>query len=520
MNNYNKKGPTLLVILDGLGFSSKKEGNALAAANMPNFKSWIKNYPTTLLHACGEYVGLLPGFMGNSEVGHLTMGSGRVIKSILVRFKESIDNGLFFKNEMLINNLKKLDSNNSLHLMGLLSDGGVHSHEFELYAFLELAKQQKLKNVYIHAFLDGRDVSPSSAVEYLQKLQNKIDEIGVGKIASIHGRFYAMDRDKNWQRTQKSYNVLCNPEIKITNDSWKNVLQNFYSRNITDEFVEPTLFLKEGQIKKNDGIVFFNFRPDRARQLTQGFVDPGFKEFKTQDLNSTNGTLKFFITAARFNSDFKNFNNDVIFEKENIEDTLLDVIPYKKFIIAETEKYAHVTYFFRGMVDKQLESEERVLIPSIKAKNYIEQPEMSAKKITDSILNSLKQDPADFYLINYANADMVGHSGDFNATVKACEFLDIQLKALYDQVILKQNGTIFLTADHGNAEEMIDLNTKVIKTSHTKNPVFFTKISKSINEKYEFNTKNIKLGLFSIAPTILNYFGLNIPEKMTKSVIK
>lgn len=520
MSNYNKNSPTLLVIFDGFGFSPKKEGNAVAAANMPNFKSLIKKNPTTLLHASGEYVGLLPGFVGNSEVGHLTMGSGRIIKSILVKFKESIDNGSFFNNKTLINNFKKLDLNNSLHLMGLLSDGGVHSHEFELYALLKLAKQKNIKNVYVHAFLDGRDVPPFSAINYLQKLQNKIDEIGVGKIASIHGRFYAMDRDKNWERTQRTYNVLCNLETKVVNASWKDALKKFYNKNITDEFIEPTLLLKDGQIKRGDGIVFFNFRPDRARQLTQSFIDPKFNEFKTQDLNSTVGTLKFFITAARFNSDFKKFNNDVLFEKEKIKNTLLDVIPYKKFIIAETEKYAPITYFFRGMVDKQLPNEKRVLIPSIKAKNYIENPEMSAQKITDSILNSLKNDSVSFYLINYANADMVGHSGNFDATVKACEFLDIQLKALYDEVVIKQNGTIFLTADHGNAEEMIYLSTKKPKTSHTKNPVFFIKISQNVDENYEFDPKNINFGLSNVAPTILHYFGLKIPEEMTKNVIK
>ncbi|MBD3273512.1 2,3-bisphosphoglycerate-independent phosphoglycerate mutase [Candidatus Dependentiae bacterium] len=516
MENKQKKTPIMLIILDGLGYRKEKKGNAVYAAKMPNFKSWLKEYPYCLLKASGKAVGLLPNNIGNSEVGHLTIGAGRIIKSALVKFKESIDDKSLFKNEILIKNFKKLSSKNSLHLMGLLSDGGVHSHEFQVYALLDFAKQQGIKDVYLHLFLDGRDVPPRSACKYLRRLEQKIKEVNLGEIASIHGRFYAMDRDKNWGRTKVSYDVLCNPDIKTTNQTWGKFLENSYSHDITDEFIYPTLFLKDGQIKKGDGVIFFNFRPDRARQLTQTFIDPNFDEFETQNLNSTNKTLSFFITTTRYKEEFKKFNNDMLFEDEKIKNTLLDVIPYKKFIIAETEKYAHVTYFFRGMADKKLENEQRVLIPSIKAKNYIDHPEMSAKKITDKVIESLQNDPADFYLINYANPDMVGHSGDFDATVKACEFLDKELERLYDTVIEKDNGTMFITADHGNAEEMIDLNTGVPKTAHTNNPVYFLTVNKNFKDKsFECD----KFGLSNIAPTILQFLNLKIPKEMIDKVL-
>lgn len=517
MNNKTINNPTMLIILDGFGYSTKTIGNAVKKAKMPFFTKILKNCPTILLKASGKAVGLLPGYMGNSEVGHLTIGAGRIIKSSLTKFKESIDNGTIFENKLLIQNLQKLKNNGkSLHLMGLLSDGGVHSHQFQLYALLKLAKQQNIKNIYIHAFLDGRDVPPKSAKIYLKKLENQIKQIGAGKIASIHGRFYAMDRDKNWDRTKKSYDILCNPKTIVNKNSWQKLLKKSYSENITDEFIQPTLLLKSGQIKKGDGIIFFNFRPDRARQLTESFIDPNFNKFTTQNLNSTNKSLSFFITTTRYKESFKQFNNDILFEKEDIINTLLDQIPYNKFIIAETEKYAHVTYFFRGMVEKQLPNEEQVLIPSIKAQNYIKQPEMSGKKITDAVLKSLKTNSATFYLINYANADMVGHSGNFDATVKACEFLDTQLKKLYEEIVIKQNGTIFLTADHGNAEEMIDNKTGEPKTSHTNNPVYFIKINKKCTKK-EVNskTKNQKtLGLANIAPIILEHMNLKIPKEM------
>ncbi len=525
MNKINAKSPIFLIILDGFGYKKQKSGNAVAASNMPFWQHLIKKYKSTLLSASETAVGLLPGYIGNSEVGHLTIGAGRIIKSVLIRFKEEIDNKRFFKNKTLIKNFKKLKDNNSLHIIGLLSDGGVHSHEFQLHALLELAKKQNIKNVYIHAILDGRDVPPESAAKYLKKLNSACKKIKVGKIASIHGRFYAMDRDNNWTRTRQSYNVLCNPRIKESKfKTWQELLKDSYKKKITDEFIKPTLLIKQGQIKKGDGVIFYNFRPDRARQLTESFINPNFVEFKTQDLNSTKKTLTFFISTTRYKDEFKKFNNDILFEREIIKNTLFDELAkqkFKTFAIAETEKYAHVTYFFRGMQEGKLKNEKFELIPSIKTKNYIDYPEMSADKITKKILLSLKKDPADFYLVNYANADMVGHSGNFKATIKACECLDKQLEKLYKAVVQDKNGTLFITADHGNAEEMLDLKTKTPKTSHTTNPVIFIKVGKGFEKKETKLPKYTKpkYGLSNIAPTILKYFGLKIPKNMNKKTI-
>ncbi|MBD3231859.1 2,3-bisphosphoglycerate-independent phosphoglycerate mutase [Candidatus Dependentiae bacterium] len=523
MTKNDKKRPNLLIILDGFGYSRQKEGNAVAAANMPNFKNWLQKYPNCLLKASGEAVGLPKKYMGNSEVGHTCIGSGRIVKTILKKFNESIKNGDFFKNKLLIKNFEKLKkkNNHALHLMGLLSDAGIHSHEKHLYALIKLAKKIGLKKVYIHTFLDGRDTAPKSARQYLQKLQDFCNKLNLGKIASLHGRFYAMDRDKNWNRTKQSYDILCSNQNKnLKNLTWQAALENSYKQKNTDEFLKPIRLISDGIIEKGDGIIFFNFRPDRARQLTRCFIDPNFNEFKVKNLNSTKGTLSFFITTTRYKNEFSKFDNDIIFEKEKIENTLLDEISKqtnkKVYIIAETEKYAHVTYFFRGRKEKKLPNEKYTLIPSIKTKNYIDNPEMSAQKITNHILDSLKKDPAYFYLVNYANPDMVGHSGNFAATKKACEFLDIQLEKLYKEVIEKQNGTIFITADHGNAEEMKNK----YKTSHTTNPVIFMLINKYYeNKKTSKKYKKPKFGLANIAPTILKYLNLKIPAKMDQKII-
>ncbi len=523
-----KNTPTMLIILDGFGYKSDKKNNAVETANMPNWKKWLTIYPNCLLNASGEAVGLLPNYMGNSEVGHTCIGSGRIVKTSLAKFHESIKDRSFFKNKTLIENFEKLKlKNKALHLMGLISDAGVHSHEEHLFALLKLAKQVGLKKVYIHAFLDGRDTPPKSTRIYLQRLQKVCDELNLGKIVTMHGRFYAMDRDNNWERTQESYDVLCNKEnINLKNITWQASLEDSYRNQITDEFLKPIRLIPEGKIEKGDGgnggdgIVFFNFRPDRARQLTECFINPKFDHFKVKDLNSTDGSLEFFITPIKYQKEFDQFNNPTLFEKENIEHTLLDEISEQThksiFVIAETEKYAHVTYFFRGMNEKKLETENYNLIPSIKAKNYINHPEMSAKKITDAILDSLKKDPAYFYLVNFANPDMVGHSGNFDATVKACEFLDTQLEKIYQEVVIKQNGTIFITADHGNAEEMGNQ----YSTSHTNNPVVFMMINKKIEHpEQKTNFEKPTLGLSSIAPTILQHLGLKIPKEMAQKTI-
>lgn len=519
MINVEKNKPTMLLILDGFGYRKEKNGNAVAHAHMPIWNNLLKIYPNILLNASGTAVGLLPGYMGNSEVGHTCIGSGRIIKTSLVKFHEAIEDGSFFKNKMLINNFEKLIKNKkNLHLMGLLSDAGVHSHEFHLYAIIKLAKQVGVKNVFIHAFLDGRDTPPKSAPIYLEKLEKFCKTIKCGKIATIHGRFYAMDRDQNWDRTEKSYNILTTEKIK-TEQTWQNVLTNFYDKNITDEFIEPTQLIPNTTIKEGDGIFLFNFRPDRARQLTESFINPNFNHFPVKKLNSTDHTLSFFVSTTRYKDEFKKFNNDVLFEKEDIKNTLLDEISEqtkkKVFVIAETEKYTHVTYFFRGMVEKKLSNEIYKLIPSIKAKNYIDHPKMSAKKITENLIDDLKTDPAYFYLVNYANPDMVGHSGNFDATVKACEFLDKQIKILYEQIVEKMDGTIFITSDHGNAEEI----TGSKQTSHTSNPVVFMIISKKLeHSEKDINYEKPKYGLSNIAATILKYLNLKVPKEMEKPI--
>ncbi|MCK4265554.1 2,3-bisphosphoglycerate-independent phosphoglycerate mutase [Candidatus Babeliales bacterium] len=494
--------PLMLIILDGFGYIKEKNGNAIALANMPNWNEWLSKYPNTLLKASGPAVGLPENYMGNSEVGHLTIGSGRITKSALTKFNEIINDNSFFKNEMLISKLKLLKKDNALHIMGLLSDAGVHCHEEHIFAFVKLAHEIGVETIFVHAFLDGRDTAPKSALKYLKNLDNICQKYSC-TMASLHGRFYAMDRDNNWDRTEKSFNILTQKANNQTN--YEAEVEQAYSKNETDEFITPISLSTEGVIKDNDGIIFANFREDRARQLAECFINPNFNKFDKK----FNLKLSFFISTTRYKEEF---NNDIIFEDEKIKNTLLDVLAkYKKeiFIIAETEKYAHVTYFFRGMVDKQLQTEERSLIPSIKLKSYDQKPEMSAPEITEQLLKTLKIHHKDFYLVNYANADMVGHAANLNATIKACECLDMELKKIYEEVVHEQNGILIITSDHGNAEEP--------NSYHTKNPVPFIVISKDLEGK-RFLTNSYSLQ--DIAPTILNIFKIPQPTEMTGAIIK
>jgi len=630
---HRNNPPLMLIILDGFGHRANPTGNAVHHAHMPFWDKLLSSYPHTLLNASGAAVGLLDGYIGNSEVGHKTMGAGRIVKSILKIFHEAIDDGSFFNNQLLTAHFQKLkESGHALHLMGLLSDAGVHSHEYHLHALIKLAHKVGITNVFIHAFLDGRDVPPQSAKIYLERLDQVCSDTGCGKLATLHGRFYAMDRDHNWDRTKASYDVLTSgdplrqgsgqasiqfpteitqgdpsrhspkglapqderpdntnnnsktPDFYENNQldlksarpeeqfaelrlegserSWRTVLENSYANNITDEYIQPTVLDPAGTIQPGDGIVFFNFRPDRARQLTESFINPAFNHFPVKNLTSTASTLSFFITTTRYNNDFARFNNDIIFKEESIDHTLLDEIAIQKptdnsvFIIAETEKYAHVTYFFRGMVDKQLPNETRILVPSLKERNYINHPEMSAPEITQHLLSSLQTKPAFFYLVNYANADMVGHAGNFDATVKACEILDAQLAQLYEEVVEKLDGTLIITADHGNAEEQRDAADNP-HTAHTCNPVPFVIANKKLIKSHSFGSINSprwfetkpsvsphhergewgarpeeqqscvskgrpdqqNLGLANIAPTLLHCMGLSIPNHMTKQTI-
>src|SRR5579862_7301918 len=482
--------PVALVILDGFGYSPptsprlRRTGeikyNAIAHANMPHFTHWWKTYPHAFLKAAGTAVGLPDNWIGNSEVGHLTLGAGHIIKQPITVWMESIRNGSFERNPVLLEGFEKLKKvGGTLHIIGLLSDAGVHAHEACIYASIAAAVDAGLKKIVVHPILDGRDVAPRSAHDYLEHLTQFIKHCNHDGskprviIGSLQGRFYAMDRDHNWDRVEKSYRMLTELSMsqpgspsKGTEDGVKKILEHNYMQGITDEFIPPTQLNVAGEIKNGDGILFCNVRPDRARELIQAFVgssvSPAVSDealakseavegnerppFITKPLN-----LTFFMTPVLYDP---HLPTTVLFPRKPIMHTLKDVLAEHGktiFSIAETEKYAHVTYFFRGENEEPVATETREMIPSIVARNYIDYPEMSAELITVAVINSLQKNPTDFYLINYANADMVGHSGDFDATVKAVECLDKQLQKLYEMIVQKMNGTLYITADHGKA---------------------------------------------------------------------
>lgn len=493
--------PTALIILDGFGYREQTKFNAIAHAQKPTIDFFLKTYPHTLLQASGTFVGLPYGFVGNSEVGHITIGAGRVIDQPLTIINHAILSGEFFRNPVLINSLQNFKR--TLHLIGLLSDAGVHGHINHLRAFLQAAKNNGVEKVVVHAILDGRDVAPQSARLYLEQAERMCQSYN-GIIGTISGRFYAMDRDKNWDRVEQYYDCLTHKQL-IQFNNWREALNNYYNHHITDEFIPPTQLSHSGIIKAGDGVIFFNYRPDRARELISCFIERHAFE------------LAFFITPVSF--DMPNCVQ-VMFRLKPVTQTLKEIlVAHRKtiFSIAETEKYAHVTYFFGGGREQVLPGEKRVLIPSLPLKNYIEHPEMSAQQITQAVLKSLANHPADFYLINYANADMVGHSGDFHATVKAIECLDRQLKELFDVIVTKMNGTMYITADHGNAEDKWDEEHQQPRTSHTTNPVPFIAVAKGLEHVH----KDLPLKTLSdIAPFILRTMGIESPKIMLQQKIK
>ncbi len=502
----DKYHPTTLIILDGFGYTTETKYNAIAHANTPYLDHYFANYPSTIVQAAGTAVGLLPNAIGNSEVGHLTIGAGRIIKQSVTIMHEAIDTGTFFTNQKLVHSLEQLKKTKKiLHIMGLLSDAGVHAHEKHIYAFIKAAADYGITNIIIHAFLDGRDTPPQSAKVYLQHLDATLKIIGHGKIGSLHGRFYAMDRDHNWKRTETSYRVLTESQSTRANN-WQEMLKNNYAKNITDEFISPIQVNPDSLIKNGDGVIFCNFRPDRAQQLTTALIDKNFDHFKTKLLD-----LAFFITPTKYNT---HLPTTVLFPSSPIPNTLKDVLAQHQktiFSIAETEKYAHITYFFNGGRQDAAETETRVLIPSLPVKNYVDHPEMLAQEITKTVITSLQTAAKDFYLINYANADMVGHSGNFGATIKAIEILDEQLGQLYEQIITKMNGTLYITADHGNAEDMFDTKTGQPRTAHTNNSVPFIMIRQGLEQA---DTQLSLNKLSDIAPFILQNMGLPTPKEM------
>lgn len=505
------KRPVVLAILDGYGISKETKGNAVYSAKKPNLDRLNAAYPTTVIHASGMDVGLPDGQMGNSEVGHTNIGAGRIVYQELTRITKSISDGDFFENEALVGACKNCaDKNSSLHIMGLLSDGGVHSHIEHLFAIVELAKKQGLKNVYVHCFLDGRDVSPTSGVDFAAQLENKLSEIGVGKIATLSGRYYAMDRDNRWERVTKAYDALVYGKGE-TADNAVDAIKASYANDVTDEFVVPTVILENGKptatIGEGDSIVFYNFRPDRAREITRTLVDPDFDGFERKYFET------YFVTMTQYDAKMPNVH--VAFKPQKLVNTIGEYVSskgLKQLRIAETEKYAHVTFFFNGGVEKVYDGEDRILVASPKVATYDMQPEMSAYEVTDKLLEALDTDKYDMVILNFANCDMVGHTGIMEAAIKAVETVDECIGKVADKVI-SMGGAIFITADHGNAEQMIDPADGSVFTAHTTNVVPL--IAAGIGD--------VKLNegrLADLAPTMLDVMGLDIPEEMTgKSLI-
>ena len=502
--------PTALVILDGFGYRINTDYNAIAQAKTHTIANWFSQYPSALLQASGTSVGLLPAMIGNSEVGHLTLGSGRTIKQPVTLISQALEDGSYAQDPQLQKLFADLQAaGTTLHFMGLLSDAGVHSLDTHLFKLLELAQQQGIQKIKVHAFLDGRDVPPQSASIYLTRLQTVLTALGHGSIATVHGRFYAMDRDSNWDRTQKSYNTLTQPQAY--HSSWRTVLQYWYAHTITDEFIPPTALEPDHTIKPGDAIIFFNFRADRARQLTRAFLDPHLSYFNTHHI-----PLAWFVTATVYHPDF---NTHILCKKELVSDTFGDILEQAGktlFTIAETEKYAHITYFFNGGREVARLGETRILIPSLGSTvNYTDNPEMSAPAITQTVLNSLNTQPQDIYIINYANADMVGHSGNFTATCRAIECLNTQLALLKTTLVDKLQGTLYITADHGKAEDMFDTQAQQPRTAHTNNPVPFIMLSPDIHQHYPLPLYQ----LADVAPFILTQLGLPVPKTMHNSIL-
>ena len=500
------KKPLALIIMDGFGINPEVRGNAIKAAKTPNLDKLFKECPNTAINASGRYVGLPDGQMGNSEVGHTNIGAGRIVYQELTRITKSIEDGDFFENPAFSDateNCKKHDS--AMHFMGLLSDGGVHSHIEHLFGLLEFAKKTGLTKVYVHAVMDGRDVSPVSGADFLDELQNKMNELGVGKIATVTGRYYAMDRDNRWERVSKAYEVFTGGGQTALNAS--DYVRDSYKNDVTDEFIVPA-YLGEGAIKENDSVIFFNFRPDRAREITRVFVDKDFSGFKRSYFPLT------YICMTQYDASMPGV--EVAFKPEMLKNTFGEYISSlgkTQLRIAETEKYAHVTFFFNGGVEKTYEGEDRVLIPSPKVATYDLQPEMSAPEVTKAVVERIKSGKYDNIILNFANCDMVGHTGVFEAAVKAVETVDTCVGKVLD-AISEMNGIALITADHGNADKMLEDDGKSPFTAHTTNAVPF------IVAGYDCRLR--KTGaLCDIAPTMLQIMGIPQPPEMTgKSLIE
>ncbi|HKO98886.1 MAG TPA: 2,3-bisphosphoglycerate-independent phosphoglycerate mutase [Pyrinomonadaceae bacterium] len=506
----NQHGPLALIVIDGWGYSPQREGNAIALASTPYYDELCEEYPQTLLEASGTRVGLPAGVMGNSEVGHLNIGAGRVIRMDVSRVDYDISTGEFYRNAVLVSTMETVKKRGSaLHLMGLLSDGQVHSSIEHLFALLRMARDSGLERIYIHCFLDGRDTPPASAIRYVEALQKQLDQIGRGQIATIVGRYYAMDRDKRWERTKRAYDLLVHGIGELATDPL-DAIRQMYARGVTDEFVEPIVIVgddgqRPGTINEADAVIFFNFRPDRARQLTRALAVPGFSEFDV-----IGRPLIDFVCFTVYDRSLSLPIAFPPYDHKNVLAEVWDTFRVQNYRLAETEKYAHVTYFFNGGVEKEHECERRMLVPSPKIATYDLQPEMSAFKVTDKVLRAIEEGETDIFVVNFANPDMVGHTGKLDKTIEACQYVDTCLGWI-TKGIRRARGTTLITADHGNAEQMIDPISGGPHTAHTTNPVPFHLIAEGI--------RGLKLreggALEDVAPTILGLMGTEQPLEMT-----
>ncbi len=500
--------PVVLIILDGWGYRAERQANAIALARTPNYDRLLQEYPWTLLHTSGERVGLPDGLMGNSEVGHLNIGAGRIVYQEITRIDASILRGDFFRHPLL-QELMRHERQTRLHLLGLLSDGGVHSHEKHLYALLQMAKENSVSDTFVHVFLDGRDTLPMNGVEHIAALQQKMREYGVGQIASVMGRYYAMDRDNRWDRTQKAYDAMVNGEGNAARDPVAAVKES-YSRGVTDEFVVPVVITDQAgeptaTIRSSDAAMFYNFRADRARQTTRALTEATLNKFPRRNFPEK----LHYVCMTQYD---KTFKLPYVFPPQQLDRILASVfvdLNLRDLRVAETEKYAHVTYFFNGGVEKAYPGEDRILVPSPKVATYDLKPEMSAPGVTEAVVKAVNQGHFDVLVVNFANADMVGHSGKLQAAIQAVEAVDVCLGEI-DRAVRANGGAMLVTADHGNAEVMVDPATGGPHTAHTTNPVPFVLIAEQLP------TRLRKGGaLADIAPTLLGVMGITQPSEMS-----
>jgi len=507
--------PIVLTVLDGWGYRAETKGNAIALARKPNYDRLLKEFPNTLIHTSGPYVGLPEGQMGNSEVGHLNMGAGRIVQMDITRVDQLILTGQFFHQPLFLEAMER-GRTRQLHLMGLLSDGGVHSHIEHLFALLRMARENKVEKVFVHCFMDGRDTPPESGIDFLRQLEQKMREFGVGQIATVIGRYYAMDRDNRWERVEKAYRAMVHGDAEAKFADPIAAIRASYEKGVTDEFVLPAVITTQpapgkpaaprGLIRDDDAVIFYNFRADRARQITRALIEPGFKEFA----DPARPTNLVYVAMTQYEKTWPWLR--YILAPEKLEHILANVfaeLQFKNLRCAETEKYAHVTYFFNGGVEKPFPGEERVLVPSPKVPTYDLKPEMSAAGVADAVIHAIEKGEFDAIIMNFANADMVGHSGKLEAAIKAVETVDACLGRIF-QSLRPRGGAWIITADHGNAETMIDPVTGGPHTYHTTNPVPFILIT-------EDGRARLKPGgsLRDVAPTLLGVLGVPEPREMT-----